>query len=74
MTSNESYIEIYANQFNLKQVVEEANILFYEGTEVVSKICKTQPGIFNYRYNGEWTKCKISDLLCLILNNIPAHG
>ena len=74
MTNNQSYDIIYANQFNLNRVVNEATILFYEGTEFVAKLCKTNPEIFSYRYNGSWAKCKTSDLLCLVLNNIPVHG
>lgn len=66
-------IKKYADTFKLKKVVSKKQIKFYNNQELVAKIDTNNFKILNYKSVGKWKKCKTSEMMSMILNNIPAH-
>ncbi len=68
-----SIIKKYADTFKLKKVTSKSDIKFYDDQELVSHIKTNDMKTFNYKSIGKWKKCRTGELVCMILNNIPAH-
>lgn len=69
------YVEIYANQFNLEITDAGGTFCFYDSGRIVAYINKEDPSVFHYKnQRSEWSAFKTTDLVHLILNNVPAHG
>jgi|ETNvirenome_6_85_1030632.scaffolds.fasta_scaffold10116_3 hypothetical protein len=68
-----SIVKKYASTFKLKKVVSKKQIQFYNNQELVSEIEVNNPKVFKYKSLGKWKKCKTSEIIHMILNNIPAH-
>ena len=68
-----SIIEKYADTFKLKKIVSKNKIDFYNSEELVAQIDINNFKIMSYKSMGKWKKCRTSEMINMILNNIPAH-
>ena len=70
------YAEMYAKQFGLKEetYLRIGTRTFCNNGKVVAWYHLREPNIFNYLDdNGEWKKCKTSELALAIINETKIH-